>query len=371
MSLLRFLLASMVVMFHLSGINVLSGRLAVMGFYVVSGFLIIRVLDSHYGGSPEGVVRFAVNRFLRLYPLFAALFVLGVALLLTIGDPPLHASLPQEGRLRLVSSWSWSDLTLLPRPEVRDGVFLLLGTSSIIPQSWSIGMELAFYASAIPAAMVGVTRSTPILLAASVAWFLYRIAMAPGWRGYDDLIYKEALSTAMFFWAGAALHVYRHKLSVPSRFYWVAIWCFVALIYGVYGNRYLIQYLESSAPGWKAAMIVINLLMLAVTAVIILAAQNKEEGPAVRRLGDLSYGMYLNHFIVAVVMLQLASVVGLPIFGRYNGGEVSFATTGLVLSTAFAWVTYQAIEKPFESLRGLIRSRRSAKPAVVSVGEGA
>ncbi len=362
MGLLRFLLASMVVMFHLSGVHVLSGRLAVMGFYVVSGFLIVRVLDARYGGSPEGVVRFVVNRFLRLYPLFAALFVLGVSLHVTIGEPALHPT-QEQGVLRIVSSWSWANLTLLPHPEVRDGMFMLLGTSSIIPQSWSIGIELAFYASAIPAALFGFKRSTSVLLAASAAWFIYRMVTAEGWRGYDNLIYKEALSTAMFFWAGAALYVYRDRISIPGRLYWPAICVFFAMIYGVFGNRYLILFLESGGPGWKAAMIAINFAMLAATAVIVLAAQNREEGLAVRRLGDLSYGMYLNHFIVAVLMLYVADFVGRPIFGRYNGGETAFATIGLVFSTAFAWLTYQLIERPIEAWRGRIRAK--PKPAKV------
>ncbi|MCJ7597926.1 MAG: hypothetical protein MUO41_04720 [Methyloceanibacter sp.] len=36
------------------------------------------------------------------------------------------------------------------------------------------------------------------------------------------------------------------------------------------------------------------------------------------RLGDLSYGIYLNHFLVAALLLWIAEAAGRLIFGMYN-----------------------------------------------------
>ncbi len=72
MGLLRFSLASFVVLFHVGGWSGFPGRLAVMGFHVVSGCLICRILDVTYRGV-GGKLAFIINRMLRLYPLYVAL----------------------------------------------------------------------------------------------------------------------------------------------------------------------------------------------------------------------------------------------------------------------------------------------------------
>jgi peptidoglycan/LPS O-acetylase OafA/YrhL len=352
--LLRYVLASVVVIFHLSGINMFAGRLAVMGFYVVSGYLIARVIDARYGCSPAGLTRFAVNRFLRLYPLYVVLFVVAVALFVTVGTPPIHPADPSKV-LRLTTGWDWVGLSLLPSYERLGGIPLLLASSSMIPQSWSIEIELAFYLTAVAAAAIGLRRTTPALVTVGAIWFLYRFATVGDFRQYDNTLYKDVLSTAVFFWAGAALHVYGHRLRVSERVYWPALLGLVFLVHGVLGNRFLVEYVTTSQPGWNWVMLGAHVLMLVNTALVIQATRQRRESRVLRRLGDLSYGIYLNHFIVAVVMLAVANWVGYPVFGRYNGGEVNIGLLGLAVASAFAWVTYWLVEHPLERWRGALR----------------
>ena len=73
----RLLLAAVVVVSHLSAINL--GRPAVMIFFMISGFWVTRAWQEWAGGTTG----FMASRFLRIYPLF--LFVaLANALLLFV-----------------------------------------------------------------------------------------------------------------------------------------------------------------------------------------------------------------------------------------------------------------------------------------------
>lgn len=362
MGLLRYVLAALVVIFHLSGYTMLSGRLAVMGFYTISGYLIARVLDRSYGGSPSGLAKFAANRLLRLYPLYVVLFFVALTLFETVGTPPLHPTEDEWGVLRTVSGWSWSGLSLLPSFDTYNGVPIVRASDSLIPQSWSIEIELAFYLTAVLAAAVGLRRATPVMLTAAAGWFLYRSATISTWNDFEVFIYRDALATAIFFWAGAALYVYGDRLRVPGRWYWPALLGLLVYLHGALANRFLIQHLQSSEPGWNWTMASLNLGMLLITAVIILAARERVETEALRRLGDLSYGLYLNHFIAAALMLVVADVAGSPLFGRT--GDLGFSVLGLAVASSMAWLTYRLIEHPLEQWRTAVRG--TPRPALRS-----
>jgi hypothetical protein len=93
---------------------------------------------------------------------------------------------------------------------------------------------------------------------------------------------------------------------------------------------------------------------------------------AVLRLGDLTYGIYLNHFFVAATLLWIAEIFGSPIFGRYNKPEFGFWAT-----IAWRWRRSTSLSAPVERLRRLIKKQSSlpalpglpaANPTVVTAG---
>jgi peptidoglycan/LPS O-acetylase OafA/YrhL len=73
------------------------------------------------------------------------------------------------------------------------------------------------------------------------------------------------------------------------------------------------------------------------------------------RLGDLTYGIYLNHFFVAAILLWIAEVYGSPIFGRYNKPEFGF--WAVILCILIAIATLHLVERPVERLRRLIKKQ--------------
>jgi hypothetical protein len=73
------------------------------------------------------------------------------------------------------------------------------------------------------------------------------------------------------------------------------------------------------------------------------------------RLGDLSYGIYLNHSMVAGVLLWLANTIGGEPFGRY--GTPGFVILILIACSLVALLTFNMVERPVEMLRRRIKNR--------------
>jgi len=72
MGIYRFLLALSVVYFHFGGGGWAVGRMAIFAFYLISGYVIYRVLDRTYlrQNLLSRILAFYGNRLLRILPLF-------------------------------------------------------------------------------------------------------------------------------------------------------------------------------------------------------------------------------------------------------------------------------------------------------------
>src|SRR5437868_142228 len=92
LSLFRFSLALMVMAEHLASIEPpQTGRLAVEGFFCISGFLITMVARGPYEGRP---IAFLSNRFLRIFPTYWACLAIGLAIVAVLPQSTaLHPSL--------------------------------------------------------------------------------------------------------------------------------------------------------------------------------------------------------------------------------------------------------------------------------------
>jgi len=362
MGLLRFLLAASVVLFHLGGWGMLTGRLAVMGFYVASGFLIVRVLDRGYAGF-TGKLAFVANRALRLFPLFAFLSIVSLLCFKYLGKVPVDATNP--GELWLPNRPSLDGLNLLPRPSLMQGTFpILLGGGNILSQSWSIGVELAFYGIALVAACI---RLRTVMLAATVASFAYFVVCFYGMSdfraGYENGIYKDALTTTWMFGLGGAIYLWRKSrpAAAHASAFYLSLLLVVLLMLGLLSNALYGNHIENNFRGWK-----ILLFLSIVTTVgavgLVLRYMPDDESRWSKALGELSYGIYLNHFLTAWLLMYAGGVVGLSVFGRIN--TPGFAVVALYVSTAFAWLTYRGVEQPLSAVRRRIRTTGSGLPDV-------
>jgi peptidoglycan/LPS O-acetylase OafA/YrhL len=137
MGIYRFLLACCVVVGHLSGNQYVShtGMFAVFGFYVLSGYLITRVLRDAYDFDS---VAFWSNRALRLFPLYAISLIAG--LLLIFGARDARAFFPAVWQISPTGIDWLGVLTVFPM-----GLSPMDWHFRPVPSIWSVGVELLNY----------------------------------------------------------------------------------------------------------------------------------------------------------------------------------------------------------------------------------
>ena len=97
------------------------GRIGVVVFFAISGFVICRSLN---GNKIEGSKKFLIRRFLRLYPAFWVSIVLGLFSMWWLFDKPF--------------GWEMivANITMLPE---------LLGEKPVIALYWTLETEIVFY----------------------------------------------------------------------------------------------------------------------------------------------------------------------------------------------------------------------------------
>jgi peptidoglycan/LPS O-acetylase OafA/YrhL len=166
----RYLLACCVVIEHLGeGIPQVShaGMFAVFGFYVLSGYLMTKVLNDVYGFA---FVPFWSNRILRLYPPYLFFLVIGLALIFGTA----HAA-------------DFFPAVWKSRPDLSDWIGIVavfpMGVAPMgwlfrpVPSIWSVGVELLNYA----ALYTIMARHKQVALAVAVGAAAYHVVSL--WRG--------------------------------------------------------------------------------------------------------------------------------------------------------------------------------------------
>lgn len=157
MGFLRTLFALTVVLGHTpAGLVFVGGRNAVQLFYVISGFLISYVITE--AKSYSSVKSFYLSRYLRLYPVYLVVASLSI-LAHALAHPQfftLYKNIPTAGDYLLILSnlflfgQDWVMFTAIKNDQL---LFLTnfnvseyaLHTGLLVPQAWTLGVELCFY----------------------------------------------------------------------------------------------------------------------------------------------------------------------------------------------------------------------------------
>jgi peptidoglycan/LPS O-acetylase OafA/YrhL len=357
MGFFRFALAIGVVFYHLGDGAWVVGRTAVFCFYLVSGFLICRVLDQAYWGSGSSIAAFYCNRALRLLPLYAVVSIATILLLTAHGSTffpggsgGTFALLNQD----VIGAPSLANTAPIPTYTAGHGLPVITADSTVLPQGWSVAIELVFYVFA-PALVLSGRRQRAWLVASAVAatcLFVVAGLRAQTMQEVDSEVYKNAITSAFMFIWGAAIYVVLRDTKFRVPFYISApiIALFVAYIYFWAASKTLGTH-EKTAP-----IFVLNVLLtIPVSAMVCLTVMPERLRKWETRLGDLTYGIYLNHFLVAAILLWIAEVYGAPVFGRYN--TPVFGISAAIACILLALATLHLVERPIERLRRLIKKQ--------------
>ncbi|MGO9112462.1 MAG: acyltransferase family protein [Thermoguttaceae bacterium] len=365
MGLLRLLLAVSVVLVHTRGcfgFRPLGAAEAVQAFYMISGFYMAMILTEKYRG-PGSYRLFLSNRFLRIYPIYwitvvLSIFAWATCYLLTGQAGPLAArvsvGLPGCAVLGVCNALIFGqDAVLFTALDAHGG---LVWTSNcwsssppvseflLVPQAWSLGVELLFYLCApflvrrSPRILIGV-----ILTSLALRGYVY---FHLGWT-HDPWTYRFFPLEIAFFLAGSlGYQLYRRIRTrcVPPRWLLPGLALF-----------FLICLLYQFVPAWDAGGVVIKqwiFYVLAWVAIPWLFTASKDSRID-RYLGELSYPLYLVHFLAVwflpPLLLRIGIAQAVPLW-------VLAASLGLSVGLI------HFVSAPLER----IRQQRVAKPAAAS-----
>jgi peptidoglycan/LPS O-acetylase OafA/YrhL len=324
----RFALASLVVLSHLAGeLNAWAGGYAVFAFYVLSGYLMSLVLDRVYLQRPGGTWRFLGNRWLRIYPPYYAVLLLSLAI---VALAPV-AAVSTNPALRLPENASQAAANF--------GIFgLMYGEARLVPTAWSLDVELFFYLFML----LVMGRRAPVAalwLAASVLWALYLVMSGADfgdrYTPYDAAALPFALGACGWhFGRRIPLSGTAHAVLAPTLFF-----ANVLLAGRLWGDVYV--------GGFYVSLLAAGYVTLA------LARRRSDDAPPWlaqldRRLGDLSYPLFLCHWPLAALV---HGVTGL------GPGAGLLALTWPV-SVAVSAGLHALVETPVERLRDAVRAVR-------------
>lgn len=307
------------------------GSTAVWLFFVISGFVVSRpfVRALLTGSAAPAIGRYGIKRIARIYPLYWACVVVVVATVGWAGAGPisklahvllLHNAVPGRQQAFIPVSWTLT-LEVLFYAAVPAGAFLVrsfsrgdhVGPDRLVAWLLTGWIVAATYLAVVPLliqdptrqlwmrgsfpAMAGMFVPGVLLAVATESEAGSRTARAWAWlRGHPSLLTGGALAGCAL---GAVLASVDITADATSR---LALWDLSRHAYAVgYGS--LIARL-AIAPTWSFAGV-----------------------GALRRLGDASYGVYLIHGTVLLVVLANPSVIPLA-----RPGIVSFVVHAVLLS---------------------------------------
>jgi len=320
---LRLLAAGLVLFSHqqalmgqvpiaVGGVNL--GTLGVLIFFAISGYLVSQSwhADPHPG-------RFALKRFLRIWPGLAVVTVLAA---LVLG--PLVSSLDVATYFRS-PEWVWYFKTLLMSVQYHlPGVFADNPHPAAVNGSlWTIPLEVKWYVVLCAAGCLRLLKWRWLVTAAFVGLVIFHfLAIDPNYSHFREY--------GMFFVAGSVMYLFRDWWQ--PRPWLLAV---VALLAGM--------------VVWQMVMPLLGVLVALPPLVVIVG---EHSAPVLRRFGrfgDLSYGTYIYAFPVQQTLIWK--------FGA-SGSFVGYVLATTVITLICAWLSWHLVERPALSLKRRLRSRR-------------
>lgn len=346
MGIIRYLLALSVLVTHsapICGLSFTNGDVAVQSFFIISGFYMALILDGKYRDQKNRYSLFLSNRLLRIYPGYLAILAVTTLLrLLPVAHLPQpdvrhFATLTPASLLFMVFTNVFlfgQDLVMFAAVDIHSG--LLYFTKNfwldpvpashllMVPQAWSVGMELAFYLIA----PLLVTRRTRILLAVGAASVIFRAFLSMGLGLSDDPWTYRFLPTELATFTGGivAYRAYR-SLGQTGQFTnrYVSGTLFAAMV------TLIIAYGRIRLPHKRLLLYV--LLIVSLPFIFEFTKFSRLD----RFIGELSYPFYLCHLLTMSLLIQ---------FDPHPGSWV-IAVWATLLSVAIL----QWIDRPIDRIR--------------------
>jgi peptidoglycan/LPS O-acetylase OafA/YrhL len=322
-----------------------TGGYAVKVFVIVSGFVIFSLLDRRR----ERPLTFVLRRFFRLYPLAILLFLVSIPLsklsLWNIAHASAFLTVDQAQFLRSpIEAW-WTHLgwnvglhaTLLHGlvPER----FLPGTVEAFLPPAWSVSLEWQFYLAAPLVYALVTARSNRKLLAVC----LLCVVCAAGRHFAPYVTNGAALPYHVeFFFAGATSYFVYNRIGAraPSGTTLVAV-CLAIFLFSTTG-------LNTSVVPVCIWIVILGVLCERSNEPTNKLARTVLTHRRVVFLGEISYGIYLSHYCILIVVQAVLLRMAPGLSRITHCASLLVGTLGLTLPVAI--FLHYRVERPFIAL---------------------
>jgi peptidoglycan/LPS O-acetylase OafA/YrhL len=322
----RLMLAMLVLASHLYYRGFDYGQSAVVCFFLISGFVMTKLLDSHYGDIKQASL-FYVDRAARIFPQYLVYCAATIALIsaTTVKNDWTSACTP--GMLA-------GNISLLMLYEPGSNP---IWKCTLIPASWSLSLEWAFY---LMVPFIANSRSKAIFLFAA-AFSLHTYIMAylgiidTDWNGF-----RHISGTLFMFLVGVSFAREGTFWKAYRGFIWVGA-------VGLFGVLLIRNDLAQLRPNME----VLAGLIIGIPALGVAISTPAMRGESLS--GNLSYGVFLNHYLIILLFQRFTGWESLSLTWKI----VTVAAASLIVSA----VTYAAVERPVMEWRRSLRKKREVR----------
>ena len=320
----RLILALLVALSHAdvrwAGLN--PGVIAVVGFYAISGYVMTGLIRAHYP-SLSLLPGFYLDRALRLLPAYYAVALLALAWFFWDGPkPPFLAHAPGAADLL-------NNLLVVPLN------YFMWNQSDhfvLVPPAWSLGCEIQFYL-VFPLLLLRRVRLAALLASLAVYFLAVAGQLHTDWYGY------RLLPGVLFiFLLGSWLYDAQHSAQRTGA--WLNAPRLCAIVLAIT--------LALAFAAWRGALIRVpfngeTLIGIGLCVPLLAWLAHCRRRGWDERAGDLSYGLFLVHFLV---------------YWIWPGAEqdAGALTLRIAVSLLLAWGLHKGVEAPVLAWRHRLRS---------------
>ena len=338
---LRFILAVLVVIFHIPGVSQTlgypfykalpifhKGHLAVLYFFSLSGFLIIRLIYLEITKSGTFDFKtFYLRRIQRLYPVYYLVFFIGLIL--------YHVILPKLNIDRPVD-YTLSDLFLYYVFLIPNVFKYYYTPGSILNILWSIGVEEQFYLFIPPLLYFGrknVLRMMVVLLIIALILLFVHV---------DFYKYQNYY---FYFLFGGLCAIISEKYSFALlKNKMIHFLVYTAFILSFVTNMFTY---ESVVLHHLVNMLISGLTIVLITYYPLFKIEHK----FLNHLGKISYGVYMYHMIVITGLFFIADKLHLKEHLHGFSFIVLFNLVAIIVTLIVSHLSYKYFEKLFYTPR--------------------
>lgn len=321
-----------------------AGPLGVVFFFVLSGFLITYLLFAERDQtSTINVSNFYARRFLRIWPLYFFVVLLGFFILpmSTLFYVPYQSGMFEDPK----RFWGSFVLFVLIFPNLAMSIY---GAYPNIGQLWSIGVEEQFYLGwpwlmkKAKKSLRAIVLFTVVFIAIKAAVFIIGLYYnAPWWRVVTAFFAMTKLESMAIGGVGAWFLYFRKDLTEK--------WLHhpITQITGWLLLPVLLYFTPAFAQNVTHLLYSLAFLIIIVNVSTNSKSIIKLENRVFHELGKISYGIYMYHMMVIIFVLQSAvKIFDKPFLATLSGNIIIYLAT-FTLTLTISYLSYHFFELPF------------------------